>query len=124
MILDPDCPLAFVRRVYIARHDGDCYDFGENQLVAVLDAYSETGSDAADVPIWDDCQFVVIGADARDQFKDANWNPEAGSFWIAAEDVTTVPDDLDARIRAMVALTDQCPLNAEDLFVNEVHKDG
>jgi hypothetical protein len=35
-----------------------------------------------------------------------------------------VPDDLDACIRAMVALTDQCPLNAEDLFVNEVHKDG
>lgn len=98
--------IVMVRRIYWGSYGAGCTDFADGEIYFDVEHGSEMdgGSEYGDVPIYESTYPIAIGSNARKQFDEQNWTVD-GNFWLAREDTTLVPEDLEDKIRAIVALT-------------------
>lgn len=98
--------IVMVRRIYWSNYDaGKCSDFSDGEIYFdIADDKTIGDSDYGDIPIYEITYPIAIGSAARKQFDEQNWTVD-GNFWLAQEDVVPVSEDLEDKIRAIVALT-------------------
>lgn len=96
--------IILVKRIYFETDGGDCHYFDPGEVYMATIYEPTIDSEYSAEPIYPHCFVVALGGNAPEKFKDADWD-SFGSFWIAVEDTEPVSEDIDAQIRAIVALT-------------------
>lgn len=103
-MIDPDTELRIVTHIHAdyEDEDSDCIDISPGELIMALRKHADTDYMTG--------KAVMISAGARKQFERMSWNVE-WALSVYEKHTQPISEDEDARLRAIVALTDRMPID-------------
>lgn len=110
-MIDENAKIVEVRRVYESNYESDCIDLPVGECFATADGLQDISWSEGTYASYEQCFVIAMTPDAEAQFAHLfGYVNFKSSWWFAVEDTIPVDDETDARLRAMVALLEECPV--------------